>query len=254
MKHFFSVLFLFFFAAGFSFANGIAENSGSGEKTDLSYALGMLMAENLMDGGLDLNYDAVARGLRDAMEGNALRFSFDEAMEKVDAAFTAAQRNLAEKNRADGEAFLAQNAEKPGVQTLPSGLQYEMLTEGSGEMPGIDDVVLVNYQGATIDGEVFDSTYERGEPVMIPLYRVIPGWSEGLRLMREGEKARLVIPPNLAYGEAGAGDAIAPNSVLVFEVELISISRDDEAKDDETTADDYFSQDDFEEIVFEISN
>jgi FKBP-type peptidyl-prolyl cis-trans isomerase FklB len=147
----------------------------------------------------------------------------DEAIEKIEAAFAAAQAEIGERNRDVGEAFLAENGKRPEVIVTPSGLQYELVSEGAGEMPGPADVVLVHYRGATIRGEVFDSTWENGQPIEIPLNRVIPGWAEGLRMMREGGKAKLYIPPNLAYGERGAGGLIGPNSVLVFDVELLSI-------------------------------
>ena len=143
--------------------------------------------------------------------------------EKIQEAFDASQAELGERNRAIGEEFLEENGKRPGVITNPSGLQYELISAGSGDKPVIADVVLVHYRGSTIDGSVFDTTHDKGTPIEIPLDRVIPGWSEGLRMMREGEKAMLYIPPNLAYGERGAGPAIGPHSVIIFEVELLSI-------------------------------
>jgi FKBP-type peptidyl-prolyl cis-trans isomerase len=128
-----------------------------------------------------------------------------------------------EKNRAEGAAFLAKNAERPEIEVTPSGLQYELLAEGSGEKPGPGDTVLDHYRGETLDGTVFDSSYERGEPLRIPLEVVIAGWSEGLRMTREGGRARLYIPSDLAYGESGAGGVVGPNEVIIFEVELLAI-------------------------------
>jgi FKBP-type peptidyl-prolyl cis-trans isomerase FklB len=125
------------------------------------------------------------------------------------------------ENKAAGEAFLAENAKKPGVVTTASGLQYQVITEGTGATPGATDNVTVHYQGTTLDGKEFDSSYKRGAPATFPLNRVIAGWTEGLQLMKEGGKSRLFIPSNLAYGERGAGRDIGPNAALIFEVELI---------------------------------
>jgi FKBP-type peptidyl-prolyl cis-trans isomerase len=191
----------------------------------------MIIAEDLKDTGLEFNYDALVRGFRDIMENKEPLYSLEDAYEKIDAAFEAAQAEKSERNRIEGEAFLAVNAGRPGVAVTPSGLQIESLTEGSGENPGPADTVLVHYQGAMVDGPVFDSTYEYGEPVWIPLDRVIPGWSEGIRMMKEGGAAKLYIPPNLAYGKNGAGSAIGPNAVLVFDVELITIMREEDIKE-----------------------
>jgi FKBP-type peptidyl-prolyl cis-trans isomerase len=200
-----------------------AQEAGKdGEKAELSYAFGMIVGADLMETKLEFDYDAFMQGFRETMEREKTRYSLDEAMEKIDAAFNAVQAEIREGNRIEGEAFLAENGKRPGVSVTPSGLQYEVVTEGTGEMPGPGSVVLVHYQGATISGAVFDSSYERGEPMEIPLDRVIPGWSEGLRMMREAGKAKLYIPPDLAYGEHGVG-IIGPNAVLVFEVELLSI-------------------------------
>ena len=120
---------------------------------------------------------------------------------------------------------MIENGNRPEVVVLPSGLQYEIITEGTGHRPGPLDVVLVHYHGTTIDGTVFDTTFDLGTPIEIPLNRVIPGWSEGLRNMREGGRSILYIPPHLAYGEAGAGSFIGPNEVLIFDVEFIEITQ-----------------------------
>ncbi|OAI18724.1 peptidylprolyl isomerase [Methylomonas koyamae] len=135
--------------------------------------------------------------------------------------FSMANATTPAENLAAGEAFLAENAKKPGVVTTASGLQYQVVTEGSGAQPGPTDNVTVHYQGTTIDGKEFDSSYKRGAPASFPLNRVIPGWTEGLQLMKEGAKYRLFIPAKLAYGERGAGRDIGPNSALIFDVELI---------------------------------
>jgi len=125
------------------------------------------------------------------------------------------------ENLAAGEAFLAENAKKPGVITTASGLQYQVITEGSGASPSASDTVTVHYLGTTIDGKEFDSSYKRGAPATFPLNRVIPGWTEGLQLMKEGGKSKLFIPAKLAYGERNAGPVIGPNSTLIFDVELV---------------------------------
>lgn len=135
--------------------------------------------------------------------------------------FSMANATTPAENKAAGEAFLAENTKKPGVVTTASGLQYQVITEGTGATPGATDNVTVHYQGTTLDGKEFDSSYKRGAPATFPLNRVIAGWTEGLQLMKEGGKSRLFIPSNLAYGERGAGRDIGPNAALIFEVELI---------------------------------
>jgi len=197
-----------------------------------SYAFGMIIAEDMSGTGLEFDYDQFNRGFRDVMENNGTSITIEEALDVIEAAFMQLnarqmeQRRLqGEKNHAEGEAFLAKNAERPEVVVTPSGLQYEVLTEGTGERPGPGDSVLVHYRGETLGGTVFDSSYERGEPLSIPLDMVIAGWSEGLRMAREGSKTRLYIPSDLAYGENGVGSDIGPNELIIFEVELIAIIR-----------------------------
>lgn len=129
----------------------------------------------------------------------------------------------ASSNLAKGQAFLKENATKPGVHTTPSGLQYKVITEGHGKSPKSTDTVLVHYRGTTIDGTEFDSSYKRNEPISFPLNGVIPGWTEGVQHMKEGGKMQLFIPSNLAYGSRGAGGVIAPDSTLVFDIELLKV-------------------------------
>jgi FKBP-type peptidyl-prolyl cis-trans isomerase len=129
----------------------------------------------------------------------------------------------ASSNLAKGQTFLKENATKPGVLTTPSGLQYKVITEGHGKSPAATDTVLVHYRGTTIDGAEFDSSYKRNEPISFPLNGVIPGWTEGVQLMKEGGKMQLFIPSNLAYGSRGAGGVIAPDSTLVFDIELLKV-------------------------------
>ena len=132
-------------------------------------------------------------------------------------------QKLSEKNKADGEKFLVENARKEGVTTLPSGLQYKEIKAGKGKSPKATDTVTTHYKGTLIDGMEFDSSYKRGEPATFPVSGVIPGWTEALQLMKEGAKWQLFLPSNLAYGERGAGRDIGPNATLIFEVELISV-------------------------------
>ena len=129
----------------------------------------------------------------------------------------------ASSNLAKGQAFLKENATKPGVHTTPSGLQYKVITEGHGKSPKATDTVLVHYRGTTIDGTEFDRSYKRNEPISFPLNGVIPGWTEGVQLMKEGGKMQLFIPSNLAYGSRGAGGVIAPDSTLIFDIELLKV-------------------------------
>ena len=205
--------------------SGVVSFCAADEKSEMSYAFGMIIAADLVETGFEFNYDTFIQGFRETMEKEKTRYTMNEAMEIIDAAFEAAHTKLGEQNRALGDAFLAENSKRKEVTVTSSGLQYEVVTEGSGDKPSVADVVLVHYRGATIDDAVFDSTYESGGPIEVPLDRVIPGWSEGLRMMREGGKAILYIPPNLAYGENGAGKAIGPNTVLVFDIDLLGIVR-----------------------------
>jgi FKBP-type peptidyl-prolyl cis-trans isomerase FklB len=135
-------------------------------------------------------------------------------------------KKLGEKNKEEGEAFLAENKKKEGVKVLPSGLQYKVVKAGTGGKPKLTDTVTTHYRGTLIDGTEFDSSYRRGQPVSFPVAGVIPGWTEALQLMEEGSKWQLFIPPNLAYGERGAGRDIGPNATLIFEIELISIQQE----------------------------
>ena len=226
MKRFFCGILLFFGVLVFCAASGIADEAKKGnEKADLSYAFGMFVANDLAEAGFEFNYDAFIRGFREVMEKEPTRYTLEEAMVVINTAFVKAQTEAKERNLILGTAFLAENSRKQNVTVSPSGLQYEVITEGTGEMPGPSDVVLVHYTGTTIDGTVFDTTLDNGSPVEIPLDRVIPGWAEGLQMMREGGRAMLYIPPDLAYGENAAGGIIGPNAVLVFDVELVEIAR-----------------------------
>jgi FKBP-type peptidyl-prolyl cis-trans isomerase FkpA len=197
---------------------------------DSSYAFGMYLGEDLKQTGLGFNYAEFARGFKDVLEGKETRLSSEGALEKIEAAFSRlsekqneANRLEAEENRQRETEFLAANAQKTGVQITGSGLQYEVISGGTGVKPQGSDTVEVNYEGTLSDGAVFDSSYARGEPIEFPLNQVIPGWSEGIQLMNVGSKYRFYIPSALAYGDDGIPGVIPPSSPLIFEVELISI-------------------------------
>ena len=200
------------------------------EKEKLSYGMGMEIANNLKRQSFDLDVDLFMKGLKDALSGGKTLMTEKDAREALMAfqkEMMAKQKEAAkvsgEKNKKEGEAFLAENKKKEGVTTLPSGLQYKVIKPGTGKKPSPTDKVKVNYRGALIDGTEFDSSYKRGEPASFPVKGVIPGWTEALQLMEEGAKWQVFVPSNLAYGERGAGASIGPNATLVFEVELISI-------------------------------
>ena len=190
----------------------------------LSYALGLSMGNNFKSSGIQtLSVTDFANGVKAVYEGEKPEMTYDEAKQVINDFFTQMQREVNDRNRAEGEAFLAENKKKSGVVVLPSGLQYEVLTEGKGKKPAATDRVQCHYHGTLINGEVFDSSIERGELAVFGVSQVIPGWVEALQLMPEGSKWRLFIPSDLAYGENGAGGKIAPNSTLIFDVELLKV-------------------------------
>jgi FKBP-type peptidyl-prolyl cis-trans isomerase FklB len=190
----------------------------------VSYALGLSLGNNLLGSGItSLDYLKIAKGIEDVMESKSTDMSMQEAQATITAFFEGIQAKMSEKSIEAGKAFLEQNAKRSEVITLESGLQYEILVSGNGAVPKATDTVEVHYHGSLIDGNVFDSSVQRGEPATFGVTQVIPGWVEALQLMPVGSKWRLVIPSELAYGSQGAGQAIAPFSTLVFEVELLSI-------------------------------
>ncbi|GAB6392305.1 MAG: FKBP-type peptidyl-prolyl cis-trans isomerase [Treponematales bacterium] len=220
-------VFLCALAAGLVFAEGIAEESAASAKNEeLSYCFGMVVGEDLRTSGVRVDYGAFARGLAAAMEtGGAARFSLEEAMLRVREAFAGAAAAQAAEAREDEARFLAANADKAGVFVSESGLQYEVLEEGTGASPEAGDTVTVNYEGTLRNGTVFDSSYARGESERFALEDVIPGWAEGLSLMKAGGKSRLYIPSELGYGADGAGDIIPPYATLIFNVELLEVQQ-----------------------------
>lgn len=228
MRYFFAALLCIALAAGYAAAGGKVDLSSKKDKN--SYALGWDIGNTLKKQPIDLNFDALAEGLKDAVSGSKPLMTEQEVHDtlvavrnEVIAKQEARRKAQGEKNKKEGEAFLAKNKKEKGVKTLPSGLQYKVITEGKGKTPKETDMVTVNYRGTLIDGTEFDSSYKRGQPATFPVNGVIKGWTEALKLMKEGSKWQLFIPPNLAYGERGAGQLIGPNAVLIFEVELLSV-------------------------------
>jgi FKBP-type peptidyl-prolyl cis-trans isomerase len=197
-----------------------------------SYTIGLNLGKSLKTNEIQANVDLIVKGLRDGLGGEKALLTDEEMQatmqtlqQQVTAQQEAKRKAIGEKNKAEGEMFLAKNKERPGVKTTASGLQYEVLTEGTGPVPKATDSVTVNYKGTLMDGTVFDSSYDRKEPVTFVLNQVIPGWTEGVQLMKVGSKYKFYIPSALGYGERGAGNAIGPNAPLVFEVELMSIGK-----------------------------
>lgn len=189
-----------------------------------SYGLGMGIGQNLASMGVaDMNIEDFVKGIKDVLAGAKTDMSHSEAQAVVNEHFKKLAEEAYAQNKASGEAFLAENAKKEGVVTLPSGLQYQVITEGTGKKPSATDRVQCHYEGTLIDGTIFDSSIKRGEPAVFGVNQVIKGWVEALQLMQEGAKWRLYIPYDMAYGEHGAGEMIPPYSALVFDVELIKV-------------------------------
>ena len=201
------------------------------EKDKVSYSIGLNIGNNFKSQSVDINPDILAKGIKDALSGSKPLMTETEIQETM-AAFqkemNAKQaeriKALGEKNKKEGETFLAENKKKDGVKTTASGLQYKIIKAGNGAKPKATDTVTVNYRGTLIDGKEFDSSYKRGEPASFPLNGIVPGWTEALQLMPVGSKWQLFLPSGLAYGEHGSGREIGPNATLVFEVELVSIN------------------------------
>lgn len=190
----------------------------------VSYALGLSIGNNFMSSGIkNVNFESFLKGMQDAINGAPADLSYEEAQQLLNDYFGKLQDEKLDLNLKAGEEFLAINKNKPGVVTLPSGLQYEILKKGEGAIPTAGDQVKCHYHGTLIDGTVFDSSVERGQPATFGVNQVIPGWVEALQLMPVGSKWKLFIPSNLAYGKSGAGQTIEPNSTLVFEVEVLDI-------------------------------
>jgi FKBP-type peptidyl-prolyl cis-trans isomerase len=200
------------------------------KKDKLSYALGMNIGTNLQKQQIPLDSSLLARGIKDSMTGAKTLLTADEmktvlteAQNEMKQEMEAKMKSEADTNKKAGEDFLAANKAKQGVMTLPSGLEYKVITQGSGAKPTTSDTVVCNYRGTLLNGTEFDSSYKRGQPATLPVSGVIKGWTEALQLMKAGSKYQLVIPADLAYGERGAGSDIGPNATLLFEVELVGI-------------------------------
>jgi len=195
----------------------------------VSYSIGADIGGTLKEQGIPLDAAALSAGLKDALAGKTvmtdeeMRDAMTEFRQELMSKMESEQASASAGNLKSGQAFLASNGEKDGVVTLPSGLQYKVLKSGDGKSPSATDTVRTHYHGTLIDGTVFDSSVQRGEPVTFAVNQVIPGWTEALQLMKEGDKWELYIPANLAYGERGAGGVIGPNATLIFEVELLAV-------------------------------
>jgi FKBP-type peptidyl-prolyl cis-trans isomerase FkpA len=233
---FVSVLFL-------AAATLFCDNTGSAKtavkletpQQKFSYAIGVDIGSQVKTIPTVLDIEALCQGIRDTLGGKGVKLTGKEIdsirgamFQQMQAEQMAKTQVAGGKNKTDGEKFLADNKAKPGIKTTPSGLQYEVLTEGKGAKPKATDIVSVNYRGTLIDGTEFDNSYSRGQPATFPLNQVIPGWTEGLQLMTVGSKYMLYIPSQLGYGERGGGEKIGPNSTLIFQVELLEIKKPDQ--------------------------
>jgi FKBP-type peptidyl-prolyl cis-trans isomerase FklB len=213
---------LLFFAPSLYAADAVTLKT---PKEKLSYIIGVQTANDLKRQSIDVDPALVSKGLQDAMLGNKLLISDQEAKDFI-AAYqkerAEERKKLGERNKQEGTVFLAENKKKEGVKTLPSGLQYKIIKEGTGKTPMASDTVVTQYKGTFINGTEFASSYQRNEPATFPVKGVMPGWTQALQMMKEGSKWQLFVPPELAYGEQGAGP-IGPNATLIFEVELVAV-------------------------------
>lgn len=207
------------------------------EKEKLSYSIGVQIGHDIKRNNIDLDADTFARAVRDVLAGDKTAMTEEEIkttlqgfQQKMMEKQAAMIKELAEKNKKDSDAFLAANKKKKGVVSLPNGIQYKVIKEGKGKQPTVKDTVVAHYTGTLPNGKEFDSSVKRGEPATFPLGGVIKGWQEVLPRMKEGAKWQVVIPPELAYGERGAGQDIGPNQALVFDIELISVKQGDAGK------------------------
>ncbi len=225
-------LFIFFgmmTVAGTALAAGTADLPTQKDKA--SYAIGMDIANSIKKNGVDVNPDILGKAIKDVLTEQKTLLTDQEAkttLQDLQKEMKAKQQEkmkvLGEKNKKEGDTFLAENMKKEGVKTLPSGLQYKVITEGKGKSPSVTDTVTVQYTGSLVDGTEFDSSYKRGQAATFAVKSVIKGWTEALQLMKEGSKWRIFLPPNLAYGETGiTSGLIGPNATLTFDVELVSV-------------------------------
>ncbi len=207
-----------------------ADPSLKTEQEKFSYAVGFQVGQSFKNEGLDIDSKALAQAIDDVLKGNELKLSMDEMRNVVEVfrAKQAAERAAyADKALEEGKTFLAANKEKPGIKELPSGVQYKIITPGSGKQPKTTDSISAHYRGTLLNGEEFDSSYKRGQPATFGVNQVIPGWQEILPMMHEGAKWQIFIPAEMAYGAQGAGGNIGPNETLIFEIELIKVIEPD---------------------------
>ncbi len=238
MKKFFAIAFIFLlFGLGACRKSAATQQALKKEDLDsqkkkVSYAIGLDIGKNFKARFMDVDLDVMLQGLQDGHTA-ATPLLTDEEIQKIMGEYQQEMMKAdqdrrqvqGKENLARAEVFLKENAQKPGVKVTASGLQYKVITEGTGPRPKESDTVKVHYRGNLLDGTEFDSSYKRNEPAVFPLKNVIKGWSEALQLMRVGSKYQVVLPSSLAYGEQGAGQAIGPNAALVFEVELLGIEK-----------------------------
>ena len=222
-------------AMGFAMSTAIAATDAPALQSDmdkLSYSIGTDLGKNFKRQGIDVNASVMSKGIQDGMSGGTLLLTEDQMKDVLNkfqkdlmAKRTAEFNKKAEENKAKGEAFLTQNKAKPGVVTLPDGLQYKVVKSATGEKPKKDDTVTVEYTGRLINGEVFDSTEKTGKPATFKLSQVIPGWTEALQLMPAGSTWEIYVPAALAYGQRSVGGPIGPNETLIFNIHLISVKK-----------------------------
>jgi FKBP-type peptidyl-prolyl cis-trans isomerase FklB len=223
-------------AAGAAAAKPLKAGDLDSQKKKVSYAIGLDIGKNFKERAMDVDMEILIQGLRDA-QGSGLPLLGSEEIQKV---MTQFQQDMmkaeqekrmgqAQVNKAKEEAFLKENAQKPGIKVTASGLQYRVISTGTGPLPKLTDTVKVHYRGTLLNGSEFDSSYKRNQPAVFPLNGVIKGWTEALQLMKVGSKWQIFLPASLAYGEQGAGQVIGPNATLVFDVELLSIEKTEAA-------------------------
>ena len=201
------------------------ETTKTSKMDSLSYGLGLLLAQNVKQLGLEnIDGPSLSQAIQDVLEGKEPKMSVDQANMMVSNEIAAVSEKKAGPVLEEGKAFLAENQKKAGITTTSTGLRYEVITSGSGATPKLTDKVTTHYRGTLINGQEFDSSYKRGEPATFPVNGVIKGWTEALQLMKEGDKWRLYIPYDLAYGERGAGQDIPPYATLIFDIELIKVN------------------------------
>lgn len=207
--------------------NVLAADAGlKSEKQQFSYAIGFQVGQSFKREGLDIDADALAQAVKDVLSGGKLKMTMDEmraSVEAYQAKQVAERKARADKAAAEGKAFLEANAKKPGVKTLPSGVQYKVIKSGNGKQPTANDTITAHYRGTLLNGTEFDSSYQRGEPATFSVNQVIKGWQEILPMMHEGDKWQVFIPAEMAYGDKGAGGTIGPNETLTFDIELIKV-------------------------------